>query len=485
MYIKDGYEDDDTSARATNLTVGSSQTHNIHSQTDVDWYKFTVTTTGTYEFETSGNGDTYGILYQSTGSGNTPLAQTGSGGSGANFKISRTLNAGTYYLRVSGENSKLVDSYTITARHPITQYDEPNDSKNSAVALSLNVAKTGSFHTTTDVDYYKITNATAGTYKITASSSGVALSVYSGASSTALATGNGSVTVDLSSQGTLYVRASDSNSALRDSYTVKAEYTAREVTNPAENYVVMFSGGGDAAGNMPTFILNFELIYSSLVEKYGIPEDHIYVLYADGTDSGIDMVTEDNKHYNTDVESFCPGASIYAATEQNLRTVMKRISELTDSNDHLLVYTFDHGADSAGSNSASHGGEVICPWNPTSSDDYIFANEFAEMASKINAGYQTYLFAQCYSGGILDALNKSRSGIKIYGASAADHWHTARGSINSDGYDVAGFNFQVAKAFYNGASTTSDITTALQSNPFRNDDGGYETGANFQIFARS
>ena len=487
-YVKDGYEDDDTSARATTLSVGTAQTHNIHSQTDVDWYKIVVTASGIYEFETSGNGDTYGVLYQNTSSGNTLLTQTGSGGSGSNFKISRALGAGTYYLRVSGESGKLVESYTIAARRPITQYDEPNDTRNAATNLSVGTTKTGSFHSVSDVDYYKIANASVGTYTITASSSGVSLSVYSGSSSTALATGNGAVSFSTTSAQTLYIRAVDANSDLRESYTLSAEYAAPVQTNPKENYAVLFSGGADPANNWNTFIVNFAWVYSALRDEYGIPADHIYVLYADGTNTGTDMLNlADNKYYNTDVESFCPGANIYAATESNLRSVMSRIASLADSNDHVLVYTFDHGADTNGDNSSSHGGEVIVPWNPQSTSDYIFASEFASMASNVNAGYQTYLFAQCYSGGILDALNKSRSGINIYGAAAADHWHTASAGITntSNGADISGFNYQVAYALTQGVSTTSELTTAVRRNPFRASNGGYETGSNFQIFARS
>ena len=36
-----------------------------------------------------------------------------------------------------------------------------------------------------------------------------------------------------------------------------------------------------------------------------------------------------------------------------------------------------------------------------------------------------------------------------------------------------------------GVSTTSELTTAVRRNPFRASNGGYETGSNFQIFARS
>lgn len=483
-YIKDNFEDDNTSSKATVLNLATPQTHNIHSQNDEDWFKFTVSSTGTYEFEASGNGDTYGILYRNSNGSNSVVTQTGSGGEGKNFKIRQSLTAGTYYLRITGEGNTLVENYSIVARRPITQYDEPNDSKNNATGLTLNTSKTGSFHASNDIDYFKVSNTKAGTYKFQASTSSIKIELFSGSSNTIVASGVGSVTYDNTGSNPIYARLSNSNGEMLDSYTIEATYTAPAVTNPAENYVVMFSGGGDIANNWNTFIENFGGIYSCLRNNYDIPADHIYVLYADGTNSDRDMLEiTTGKVWNTDVESFCPGANIYSATKTNLQTVMSQIASLSDSNDHVLVYTFDHGGDTNPNNSSSRGGEYIVPWSGAN----IYANDFANMASKINAGYQTYLFAQCYSGGILDALNTNRSGIKIYGAAAANHYTTASAGItnNSGGIDIYGFNFQVWNAFYQGITTTSQMTTCLKQNPFRSGDGGFEEGSNFQIFAQS
>ncbi len=488
-YRKDSYEDDDTSAKATDLIVnGAYQTHNIHSQNDVDWFKVNITSSGMYEFETTGDGDTYGILYRSRNGTNSKVTESDGGGVDQNMKISTSLSTGTYYLRVSGNQGKVVESYTVTARTVITQYDEPNNSKSSATALIVGSPKTGSFHTTSDVDYFKVTNGAAGKYTFTANSSAVKIELFSGNSSTVVASGMGSVSYTTSSTGTLYAKLTNANGDLMSSYTVSATYTQPTTVNKAENYVVLFSGGGNVSGNWNTFIQNFNFIYTFLRENYDIPADHIYVLYADGLDRGIDMThVSTGREFNTDVESFCPGAQIFSATERNLRNVMRSVAGKADGNDHVLVYTFDHGTHAGASSSSTLGGEYIVPWNPTSTSDYISGVEFADMAADIDAGYQTYLFAQCYSGGILDAMNLNRSGIKMYGAVASDHRHTASAGIteDSDGVDVYGFNYQVARAFYNEITTTNQMTAYVQTNPFRDMDGGFERGSNFQIFAQS
>ena len=70
---------------------------------------------------------------------------------------------------------------------------------------------------------------------------------------------------------------------------------------------------------------------------------------------------------------------------------------------------------------------------------------------------------------------------------AANHYTTASAGItnNSGGIDIYGFNFQVWNAFYQGITTTSQMTTCLKQNPFRSGDGGFEEGSNFQIFVQS
>lgn len=487
-YVKDSYEDDDTSSKATLLAVGgNSQTHNIHTQTDVDWYKIVITATATYEFETSGSGDTYGMLYRDTGSSNALILQAGGGGPGKNFKISASLTAGTYYLRVSGENNSLVESYTITARRPITAYDEPNDTKANATVLTIGGTKTGSFHTTTDVDYFKLSTGNAGTYKVAANNSQIMISLYVGNSDAAVATGIGSVSYSLATSGTIYAKLTNANGSLMDSYAVTAEYTAPKPVNPEENYVVLFAGGYNKYNNYARYYYNLKSVYESLVANYNIPKDHIYVIYADGTNPALDYrpYSEASDYYNSDM-TYANGSYVGAGTSDNLRNVLSELSRITDSNDHLLVYVYDHGS---GNNSASvRNEETICTWNQGG----VSGAQFNSWISGISAGYQTYLFAQCYAGGILDAINFNSGSKKIYAAAADTHYSTSTSRISKPtGVDIGGFAYEVRSLFDAGINDTSRIANYVITNNYSringNDDPYDKTNysAGFQIFAQA
>lgn len=486
-YVKDQYEDDNTSSKATSLVLGTSQTHNIHTRTDEDWYKLTVASAGTYEFETAGNGDTYGILYRSNNGSNSVVTQSGTGGTGANMKISRYLSAGTYYLRVTGENGGLVDSYSVVARRPITEYDEPNNSKSYATALGINATKTGSFHTTSDVDYFKISASSSGTYKLVTNSSAIAIELTAGSQTI---TGMGSAAITLTAGATIYAKLQNTNGELMDSYTAKAEYTAPAVTNRAENYVVLFAGGGVLEDNHVRYYFNFYDTYNFLVENYGIPKDHIYVLYADGSNTAADTIFR-GELANSDM-SFANGSHVYEATKEKLQSVMNELARKTDSNDHLLVYVYDHGTDLYDGDTASRGYEYIVPHfdnpqNPRLSE-CISGAEFNSMVQDIKAGYQTYLFAQCYSGGILDALNMNRTGIKMYGAASDTHYDVASSWVDADGVAVGGFAFETARALYKEVQNTYDFNEYLIDANYSKEEGvdqPYAKGANFQIFAQA
>lgn len=484
-YVKDAYENDDTSSKATVLSIGSNQTHNIHSQTDEDWFKFVVTSAGTYEFETSGSGDTYGILYRNTSSGNTVVTQSNSGGSGQNMKINTSLTAGTYYLRITGYNKALVESYSITARRPITQYDEPNNSTSAATALDRNGNKTGSFHSTSDVDYFKIANAAAGTYQISTNSSAITIELTAGNRSVS---GRGSASITLDSSSTVYAKLYNSNGDLMEQYTVSSKYSAPVQQNKAENYVVLFAGGGGVDSNAMRYHANFVNTYEFLVENYSIPRDHIYVLYADGTNRNGDFILNGTL-YNSKMD-YANGSHIYEASQSNLQRVMNELATKTDSNDHMLVYVYDHGGDPYDGITSQKGQEVICPWDFSAWSDGITGQEFNSMISSVNAGYQTYLFAQCYAGGILDALNFSRSGIKMYGAAADNHYSPSTSRVNTEtGIGIGGFAYEVMRAFYDGVENTGEFYNYVVTENYSyrvGKDAPYQRGnTNFQIFAQS
>lgn len=273
-----------------------------------------------------------------------------------------------------------------------------------------------------------------------------------------------------------------------DQYTVSSKYSAPVQQNKAENYVVLFAGGGGVESNQVRYYVNFAYTYEFLVENYGIPKDHIYVLYADGTNRGGDFI-QNGVLYNSTMD-YANGSHVYEASQSNLQSVMNELARKIDSNDHLVVYVYDHGSDPYDGDRNKKGQEVICLWRFNCMSDGITGQEFNSMISSVNAGYQTYLFAQCYAGGILDALNFSRSGIKMYGAAADNHYSPSTSYINHEtGIGVGGFAYQVMKAFYNGIQNTSEFYNYVVTENYSYQTGKdkpYQRGnTNFQIFAQA
>lgn len=78
---------------------------------DVDVFKFTLFTTATVTLKTTGSTDTYGSLYNLMGS----LITSNDDGNGyPNFRIVRTLPAGTYYLSVRGYSGTTTGAYSLS-----------------------------------------------------------------------------------------------------------------------------------------------------------------------------------------------------------------------------------------------------------------------------------------------------------------------------------------------------------------------------------
>lgn len=98
-----------TIATATAVAVPSTKAGVIGSGTDVDYFKFTLTTSRKVTIRTTGNVDTYGTLYRSTGSYITEADDA----TDRNFSITTTLAAGTYAIAVEGYSSSDTGAYSL------------------------------------------------------------------------------------------------------------------------------------------------------------------------------------------------------------------------------------------------------------------------------------------------------------------------------------------------------------------------------------
>ena len=129
----DAFESDDTVATATDLVSGTPQTHSIHRDADVDFFKITLTEQSDLVIQTSGTiGDTLMVLYDAS---ETELTSDDNGGDGTFSRITQTAAApGTYYVSVvSAAGSGQIASYDIT----LTAYAYP------AVPTNVQANRTG------------------------------------------------------------------------------------------------------------------------------------------------------------------------------------------------------------------------------------------------------------------------------------------------------------------------------------------------------
>ena len=126
----------DTRAEATPVRHNSSTLALLDPEGDVDYYRIDLPSEGRTVFASSGDTDTQAELESRSG---LPLDDDDDGGEGGNFRIDRILEAGTYYLRVSGSSWSTTGAYRLQVRHtPEEGYPDlvPHHPRSSNVLLS-------------------------------------------------------------------------------------------------------------------------------------------------------------------------------------------------------------------------------------------------------------------------------------------------------------------------------------------------------------
>lgn len=186
----------------------------------------------------------------------------------------------------------------------------------------------------------------------------------------------------------------------------------------SNDYAVIISGGMDKYNNYERFWNDCSAIYSVLVDVYGYLDDHIYVLLADGTNPALDRRIGSNSYDSSplDLDEDGDDDVQYAATKDNIQQVFTILGGKLSRDDHLFVFTTDHGGLESGNN------VFINLWNETMRDD-----EFATELSKVNAGRFNIIMEQCHSGGFIDDLTAENRIIAT--ACRADENSFARGAF--------------------------------------------------------
>ena len=159
----------DDRASATHVELPSETAGEIDPGSDADWFRFEVATSGEVTAETSGDLDTVGALYDSAGN---MLATNDDASGNWNFHIQKTLDAGTYYVRVTSFGSR-TGSYALRLAFEddgeLTA-DDHGDDRDWATDVELPSETAGRIDPRDDEDWFRFEVAASG--EATAESTG-------------------------------------------------------------------------------------------------------------------------------------------------------------------------------------------------------------------------------------------------------------------------------------------------------------------------
>jgi hypothetical protein len=228
-------------------------------------------------------------------------------------------------------------------------------------------------------------------------------------------------------------------------------------TNQPVNYAVLFSGGGDATNNRIQFYDDTKKIYQMLVSKYGLVKQNIYVLYADGTDPGVDRA--DGK--DSDM-SFASGSHVLSATKDNLKSTLSTLADIKSS-DYFFFLATDHGSGLKNVPSRTNE-EKLCGWGENIRDA-----ELAPWLTSVKSAHSTFVFTECFSGGMVDDLMPL--GVGSFACAAANHYESSW-FVGND------FITEFTTALENGYNTTYDAYRYAYTNDQYATDGEGPEGTN-------
>ncbi|MCB4774245.1 MAG: PPC domain-containing protein, partial [Sulfurovum sp.] len=136
---------------ATPINPNSITHGRIERARDSDYFKIVIPRGGgTLVVKTTGLTDTKGYLYTAGGG---QIASDDNSGLDTNFKMTKRVRAGTYYVRVKHRNTSSVGNYMLVSQ--FTPNDHGN-SRNTATPINPNSITHGRIERARDSDYFKI-----------------------------------------------------------------------------------------------------------------------------------------------------------------------------------------------------------------------------------------------------------------------------------------------------------------------------------------
>jgi len=144
--------DDHGNDCASATAVGSTSTSsgNIETAGDIDFFRLDLSPNGYLVLQSTGNTDTFGILYDSECS---ELTSDDDAGAGRNFRIRLDVAAGTYYVGVRHYYSDRTGAYQLSVQF---QPDDHGNDCATATAVACGSTTAGNIFRPGDVDYFRI-----------------------------------------------------------------------------------------------------------------------------------------------------------------------------------------------------------------------------------------------------------------------------------------------------------------------------------------
>ena len=169
-------ESNNTAGTANTISVNSSISANLSSSSDVDWFKFTTTANGSFYIDFQhvllSSSSTYWKIYVYDSTATNVLDGTGnplSNIAGNANKITATtgIPQGTYYIKIVPSNHS-ANSYQLKVCFTSSNNweKENNNSKDKATLINLNEQYSASLTDSSDVDWFKFTTTTNGSFYI-------------------------------------------------------------------------------------------------------------------------------------------------------------------------------------------------------------------------------------------------------------------------------------------------------------------------------
>ena len=151
-----GDDHGDARSAATELAAGASVSGRLERVGDADWFRFRTTAAHTLiTAYTVSDGDTAGEMH--VAGRDTPLADDDSG-SGANFRITASVPAGTHYLRVGGFGTP---DYALTLE---AVADDHGDTRDLATEVAVGASERGGLQVVGDADWFRFRTTAATTW---------------------------------------------------------------------------------------------------------------------------------------------------------------------------------------------------------------------------------------------------------------------------------------------------------------------------------